>query len=405
MAPEPQDGAAPSVDHLVAQLKERVEERRRAGDYPAGLEDSLDLHFQRIALHRAPSYDFEALRGRLSELERTAFSPERISYDTELPGGTALHRLVARLVSRQTSGILEQMQAFADALRGVLNEIIDILEDPKAHLHPDLTGQLDVVLERLAAYEQGPSEDGTAVRALRRKVEDLEALQARSNFKPWYSNERFEEAFRGQGDDLAGRYRGLASRFQGCSPVVDLGCGRGEFIELLQEIGVDASGVEIDMELVRYDQRKGLDVVYGDAVAWLADCDDGTLGGLSLIQVVEHLTPQDLADLVPLVARKLRPGGKVVVETVNPQSLYTFAHSFYLDPTHYAPVHPAYLLFLFEEAGFEGVEIEWRSPCPPDDVLEQADGDDPIVKRFNANADRLNRLLFAEQDYALIAVR
>ena len=71
-----------------------------------------------------------------------------------------------------------------------------------------------------------------------------------------------------------------------------------------------------------------------------------------MIQVIEHLTAQDAMDLVALAARKVRPGGKVIIETVNPQSLYVFARSFYLDPTHVRPVHPAYLEFLFREAGF-----------------------------------------------------
>jgi len=91
-----------------------------------------------------------------------------------------------------------------------------------------------------------------------------------------------------------------------------------------------------------------------------------------------------------------------VVETVNPQSLYTFAHSFYLDPTHGNPVHPAYLKFLFEEAGFSHVQIDWRSPPPHDDMLA---ADDEATKVQATNIERLNQLLFAPQDYALIARR
>jgi O-antigen chain-terminating methyltransferase len=146
-------------------------------------------------------------------------------------------------------------------------------------------------------------------------------------------------------------------------------------------------------------------VEYGDGLSWLRGTPDGSLGGVSLIQVVEHLSAQELVDLVALAARKLRPQGKIVVETVNPQSLYVFAHSFYLDPTHVAPIHPAYLHFMFKEAGFSSVEIEWRSPPPADDVLQRIDGDAGVARQVNANVDRLNQLLFAAQDYALIAIR
>ena len=96
-----------------------------------------------------------------------------------------------------------------------------------------------------------------------------------------------------------------------------------------------------------------------------------------MIQVIEHLPPQLAVDVVPLAAAKVRPGGRVVVETVNPQSLYVYAHAFYLDPTHARPVHPAFLHFLFQQAGFAEVTIDWRSPPPDDDVLEPVGDDGP----------------------------
>jgi O-antigen chain-terminating methyltransferase len=96
----------------------------------------------------------------------------------------------------------------------------------------------------------------------------------------------------------------------------------------------------------------------------------------------------------------VRPGGKVVIETVNPQSLYVYAHAFYVDPTHVRPVHPAWLLFLFEQAGFASTVIDWRSPPPEVDRLETVG--DPA---HDANVERLNQLLFAAQDYAVVAIR
>ena len=125
------------------------------------------------------------------------------------------------------------------------------------------------------------------------------------------------------------------------------------------------------------------------------------MGGLVTIQVVEHLSAQQVADFVRLAADKLRPGGKAIVETVNPQSLYVFAHSFYVDPTHVHPVHPGYLAFLFREAGFSGVRIDWRSEPGAEEMLQRIH-DDGVM---DENIERLNRLLFGAQDYALIAIR
>jgi len=225
------------------------------------------------------------------------------------------------------------------------------------------------------------------------------------SFEPWYENERFESAFRGSRRDLLARYRDLAERFVGCEPVLDIGFGRGELLELLGTLDVEARGVESDPMLVKLAADQGLDALLDDGNTYLRTVADQSLGGLALIQVVEHLSAQDLLDLVALAARKLRPGGRMIMETVNPQSLYVYAHSFYLDPTHVRPVHPGYLEFLLREAGFAEVEIDWRNPPREWELLQEIPGDDPAAQQMNTNIESLNALLFAPQDYAIIATR
>lgn len=394
-----------SVAGLIAVLKAKVAERESTGQYPPGLEDDLDAHFDRIAVHHAPKYSFHDLREKVGRLGLLgSFNPRTIRLDTRVPGGTQLHRAIAKVVSRQTSGILEQMQGFSDGVRAALWEVVTALESPSTHTHADLAGELDAIFERLAAYERA-SFDTAALASLTKRVQALEAAKSKT-FTPWFSSERFEQEFRGESADLRERYRDLARHFaESEGPVVDIGCGRGEFLELLDELHVDAQGIEIDSELVRMGVERGLPVAFGDGISWLKQTPDEALGGISLIQVVEHLSAQELVDLVALAAQKVRSGGKIVVETVNPQSLYVFAHSFFLDPTHVAPVHPAYLHFMFREAGFSSVDIEWRSPPPADDILEDVDDTSPLGGQVNANGKRLNQLLFAAQDYALIACR
>lgn len=398
-----------SIESLVLQLKQRVADRQRAGEYPDRLVEDLDAHFERIAVHRLPAYNLDVLRDKLHALDVAgAFNASEISYATRIPGGSLIHRLLARIVRRQTEGVLAQTQRHADAVRAALWEVITALETPASHSHVDLVGEIDAIYDKLATYERARGH--TTVGGLTRRVEALEA-RAVDEFRPWYRSDQFESRFRGDSEELRLRYRDLAQTFKDVrGPIVDVGCGRGEFLELLLDVVPDSRGIEIDSELVRSGIERGLPVEFGEAVAWLRTARDEGLGGLALIQVVEHLTPQGLVDFVELSAKKVRKGGKVVVETVNPQSLYTFAHAFYLDPTHKAPVHPAYLIFLFEAAGFSHVDLEWRSPCPPDDRLEQVDTTDrPDLARLgdvvNANSRRVNQLLFAEQDYALIAVR
>lgn len=397
------DGEPLNVDDLVAQLKRRVEERRREGLYPPDLDADLHEHQRRIAQFRSGP-DFAPVLDALSHLDAlSGFSPERIDTHSRVPGGKALHETVAKVVSRQTAGILEQVQLFADAMREALRAMLAVIEQPN-HVHADLVGQLDAVFERIAAFERGPASSKAAVADLRQRVDELEVAEARRRFEPFYESARFEEAFRGSREELLDHYRGLAAELQECGPVVDIGCGRGEFLELLHELGVEASGVEIDPVLVEACRGRGLDVTDADGLEYLAGLDDAGLGGIVMVQVVEHLSPQQVIDFVLLARDKVRPGGRVAVETVNPQSLYVFAHAFYLDPTHNAPVHPAYLDFLFRQAGFDDVRIEWRSPPAPGDVAV-ADAAAPADSAFNVNVERLNRLLFAPQDYALIATR
>ncbi|HEX2063353.1 MAG TPA: methyltransferase domain-containing protein [Acidimicrobiales bacterium] len=402
---EPESDPAGRVDALVAELRARVEQRRTEGAYPPGLEDELEAHFRRVAPRRE-TVDVEELRERLADLDaRIAFDLDRISTESRLPGGEALHRSVAKVVARQTEGVLAQVQEYADGVRSMLGLLVEVLESHYGPFHERLADQIDAVMQRLDSYERGPVDSAAAVGDLRRRVGALEAAERRRQFRPTYENERFEEEFRGTREVLRERYRDLAGQLAGCSPVIDVGCGRGEFLELLDHDGVEAYGVEIDPVLVEAARRSGLDVRLEDGVHALARLDDGSLGGVALIQVVEHLTPQEVVEVVSLLAGKLRAGGRAVVETVNPQSLYVFAHSFYLDPTHVAPVHPAYLAFLFREAGFSDVSIDWRSPPPGSDVLEEVDGDGDLGKAVNEHVRRLNRLLFGPQDYAVIATR
>ena len=390
----------PATDALIDEIRNLVAERRRSGFYPEGLEDDLDAHFRRIVSHRRGAAS-EVVRESLQNLAaRSHFSLARIPKSTRIPGGDKVHRAVGKVTSRQTQGVLQQVQEFADALRSSLQLIVDALEDPFDHLHSDLVAQLDAIWERLAAWERGPVESGPALGDLRRRVEALEAAEQARRFSPNFSADAFEGAFRGTGDELKDRYRDLATMVAGFPAVLDIGCGRGEFLELLAEFGAGATGVEIDASLAREGRERGLDITTGDGIAHLASLPDGSLGAVVLLQVIEHLTPQQVIDLVVIARDKVRPGGMLLMETVNPQSLYTFAHAFYLDPTHTNPVHPAYLEFVVRQSGWPHVRIEWRSPPADDELLETAADASPTTA---ANIARLNRLLFAPQDYALVA--
>ena len=399
----PEESARPDVDALVAELRTRVQERQRSGAYPPGLEEELAGHARRLVGHRVERPEVD-LQDRLRAVQQALpLQSSRIPVESEVPGGQAVHRAVARLVGRQTSGVLQQVQGFALPVGEALEAIVTVLEDLAREVRVEMAQHLDAIHERQAAQERAAVQ--SAALDGRSRLVEAESTARRPPFQPWYSSERFEDEFRGKREEMLERYRDLAERLAEFPPVLDLGCGRGDLLELLTGMGAECWGIDLDPELVKAAADRGLPVEQGDGLRWLERQEGASLGGLVAIQVVEHLAPQEVVDLVALAADKVRPGGRVFVETVNPQSLYVFAHAFYLDPTHVRPVHPAYLAFLFREAGFAVVDIEWRSPPPPGDVLEEVRSGHTLPGAINANVKRLNELLFVPQDYVLAAVR
>ena len=168
-------GAGVDLDQVIAAMQARVAERRRSGAYPPGLESALEEHFRRIVAHRA-SPDFTDVRARMAALEeRSRFGLDRIPAASQRPGGQALHAAVAKVVARQTAGVLDQVQVYADGVREVFAGIVAALEDPEGHVHADLVGQLDAVLERLATAERRAAAAEAALAALAERVQALES--------------------------------------------------------------------------------------------------------------------------------------------------------------------------------------------------------------------------------------
>ncbi len=192
---------------------------------------------------------------------------------------------------------------------------------------------------------------------------------------------RFAERFRGSEDYIRSQQRLYAQNFASCSPILDAGCGRGELLETLRDAGLDASGIELNPELVNLCRSRGLDAVHADLFEFLRAAPPRSYGGIASIQVVEHLPRPRLPELFRLAFAALRPGGLLAIETPNPECLAIFATHFYLDPTHRHPLPPSLLAFLLEEAGFVDLRVEPRAPAP-DSFPELNDLPEPFRRRF-----------------------
>jgi SAM-dependent methyltransferase len=205
----------------------------------------------------------------------------------------------------------------------------------------------------------------------------------------------FESRMRGSVEAIRERQRRYVEDFREAGPVLDVGCGRGELLQLLREAAVDARGIDADADMVAYARGEGLDVEQADLVEYLERLEDGSLGGIFMGQVVEHLPPGVLVRSLELAARKLRRGGVLVAETINPLSPLALRH-YFADLTHAQPLVPETLELLARQSGF--VETEVRYLNEPAERLTEPD--DPVIA---ANVRRLNELLFAPLDYALVA--
>ena len=199
----------------------------------------------------------------------------------------------------------------------------------------------------------------------------------------------FADRFRGREEDIRARLARYAPIFEKCERVLDLGCGRGEFLSLVP----GAHGLDLSAANVAICRDQGLSAETADMFTHLAGLPDAWLGGIFCGQVVEHLTPAQLPGLIRLCAAKLKPGAPIVIETPNPESLAIFATHFFIDPTHTRPVPPALLHFYLSESGFRDIEID-RLGAAANDFPELAQLPEGFRQRF-----------FGSLDYAIQAIR
>ncbi len=219
----------------------------------------------------------------------------------------------------------------------------------------------------------------------------------------------FEDRFRGSRDAIRERFESYVPLFEERSPVLDVGCGRGEFLDLLNAHQIGARGIDLNHEMAEACRARGLDVVEADAVGYLSTLEDGSLGGVFSAQVVEHLEPAYLLRFLEAAFHKLRPGGRLVLETLNPACWVAFFDSYIRDITHVWPLHPDTLKYLVIASGFTTAAIEFRSPVASEHKLQSITvpiGAGAALEDFaatvNTNVDKLNARMFGYLDYAIV---
>jgi SAM-dependent methyltransferase len=216
----------------------------------------------------------------------------------------------------------------------------------------------------------------------------------------------FESRLRGSTGAVAERQRPYVERLAGHTPVLDLGCGRGELLALLRERGVEARGVDADADMAAFARGEGLDVRQLDAHSALAELEDGSLGAVTALQLVEHLPPPELVALLRLAHAKLRSGGLIVLETINPVSPAAL-RNYFADLTHAQPLVAETLELLVRDAGFASTEVVTLNE-PSDALRTPALPPGPEWDALRAALAHNERVisdhLLAPLDYAVVGV-
>jgi SAM-dependent methyltransferase len=284
-------------------------------------------------------------------------------------------QVLRRLMRWYVEPLAAEQRGFNDAALKLIDDLSERL-DREHGAREQAERLLRETEERLLRLERR----GSAV------VPATVAAQPRAEALPDYF--AFESKMRGSTDHVRRGQRAYVDDFRDAAPVLDVGCGRGEFLELLRDAGVEARGVDADADMVAYARGEGLEVTQADALEHLGGLADGSLGGVFLAQVVEHLPPAALFRLLELAHAKLRTGGVLVAETINPLSPLAL-RNYFADLTHAQPLVPETLALLARHAGFDATEIRYANAPEP------AEGVDP----------RINEIVFAPLDYALVARR
>lgn len=325
----------------------------------------------------------------------------KIDYDVT----KALNR-IERINDEQTATLRTAERNFHDELKNTLSDVRGALEELRTARNQQQVKieELDAVAHGMEAILVGMSDKGSS------NPTPLPATGYAPD-KLDYSYVLLENRYRGSEGEISKRQQVYLPFFANMpKTVLEIGGGRGELQTLFKDNSISSYSVDIDDAMVKLNQAKGLDARLGDGIAHLASLEDESLSGVVAIQVLEHLSKDQLENLFKLCYRKLAKGGRVAFETINPKSVLALSSNYFRDLTHVFPLHPETLAFVLELSNMKVKEVKMLSPVGEESKLKKLDVEDYMtprwaftVERLNQNISQLNDLLYGFQDYCIIA--
>jgi len=258
---------------------------------------------------------------------------------------------------------------FRDAMRGQHEKYLAALDHSALDIQKRLWADLERIrleYERLIFSELRTIRQRAEVRGAASPPASPTPPEDRREQRPSplpFDYGRFAERFRGSEEYVKSGQQFYLPYFSACRNVLDIGCGRGEFLEMMRAERIPAKGIDLSQESIAICRHKGIEAETADLFDYLAGLPEASLDGIFCSQVVEHLPPGRLPEMIKLCASRLARNGVLALETPNPECLAIFATHFYLDPTHHRPVPYTLLAFYLEEFGVGNIEVKKLSPA------------------------------------------
>jgi len=395
---------------------------------------------------RANALHARELLGKQNEVGKTRFAlPKRVILRLSR---LFTHRLVAAgqaLADAVEGSVLDNNQALADferlgnslqaqvvsveiasqnALDSLASSVLDshqVSVSATASAVVRFESTVSLMDGRMAAFEREREQD-------RREIQRLRGLVGRHAVAPSpeadpgtdgadltnapvddWTYVQFERRFRGSPQEIKERQldalRFVESIAGSSAPLLDLGCGRGEWLAVLRDAGISAYGVDSSAGMVADAHALHLDARCEDALTHLESLDESSLQGVSAFHFAEHVPLPFLTRILDAAFLALRPGGVLLIETPNPTNLVVGSAAFYLDPTHLRQLHPDFLAFLVESRGFAHAEVHFVHPVVADQLLHEGGPDEGYDPRLSRVVESAEWALFGPQDYVLVARR
>jgi SAM-dependent methyltransferase/chaperonin cofactor prefoldin len=388
---------------------------------PAQQGELKQLHAEREKLAgsiKTLNQQQEELAGKINHGE-TRFRDQFAALSQQVEGAAALAEELRGEVDRLTvetreGRALRELQAQTDRLGTHVNNLQAFVDKHAAEIDATQTGLGQRLNEQAndAAFIKGElSEFGSLLRdllggeraasgALREKAGALKESETKpiQSLDSFYLS--FENRFRGPREEIKKRVafylpflRGTRAGQKG-RPILDLGCGRGEWLELLNEQKLEAHGVDLSLAMVSHCKERHLKVRRAEAVAYLRSLKANSQGAVTGFHIIEHLPFEVLMELFGQARRVLKPGGIAIFESPNCKNLVVGACNFYIDPTHRNPVFPETAEFMLASHGFEKIRIEYLSPVPNGDFVAET-----------PELATIKDLLYGPQDFGIIGYK